>query len=116
MQVNKYKDQFDKQVKILEEEEKILRKFERIDNDEQAGKSEGSDNEKKYDNEQGEKVKKSDEKDKEGKSGSKGQPGMVNIEEICKLIDRKIKKLDRKLKETDLKLIIRLHRDQNLGP
>jgi len=36
---------------------------------------------------------------------------MVNIEEICKLIDRKIKKLDRKLKETDLKLIIRLHKD-----
>jgi len=34
MQVNKYKDQFDKQVKIIEEEEKILRKFERIDNDE----------------------------------------------------------------------------------
>lgn len=31
---------------------------------------------------------------------------MVNIEEICKMIDRKIKKFDRRLKEADLKLII----------
>ena len=40
---------------------------------------------------------------------------MVNIDEICKLIDRKIKKLDRRIPKTDLKLVIRLHSDQNFG-
>ncbi len=113
MTQNKWKEKFDKQVQVIEAEQKLLRRFQ--EDEEPIVKSQDSDSQKKGETDSADKAKKGDNQEGSGKNHTKGQPAMVNIDEICKLIDRKIKKLDRRIPKADLKLVIRLHSDQDFG-
>lgn len=86
------------------------------DDDELPAGSQDSDLYKKGENDSTDKAKKGENQESSSKNHTKGQPTNLNIDEMCKLVDRKIKKLDRRISKTDLKLVIRLHPDQNFGP
>lgn len=70
MTQNKWKEKFDKQVQVIEAEQKLLRRFR--EDEEPAVKSQDSDSQKKGETDSADKAKKGDNQEGSGKNHTKG--------------------------------------------